>query len=421
MFGLVDGNCFYVSCERVFDPMLENRPVIVLSNNDGCVVARSNEARALGIKMGEPYFQLKPLLEKHGVHTFSSNYALYGQMSNRMMDILSTFTDEVEIYSIDECFLGLKGFESYDLEAYGQTIRRTVLDHIGIPTCVGMAPTKTLSKLANILAKKQSRKDKTACGVLLLDNEQKWQDALKQVAVEDVWGIGRQYAAKLHSYQVKTAHDLSRVRPAWAKKHLGGVVGERIIAELNGISCLELELTPQARQSTAVTRSFGKVITQLDQLSEAVSTYASRAAEKLREEKTIASILTIFIQSGRFKANPFTASLTITLPSPTSDSRLLAHYAITGLKKIYKEGIEYKKAGVILNGILPEQSQQTQLFDDRPSYPKLMAAVDKINARFGTGSVFLASNGTGREWQMLSTMRSRRYTTQWKELQVVKV
>lgn len=412
----MDGNNFYVSCERVFDPTLENRPVVVLSNNDGCIVARSNEAKDLGLKMGEPYFQVKPLLEQHGVRAFSSNYALYGDMSSRMMDILSTFTDEIEIYSVDECFLGLKGFENWDLLDYGRNIRQTVLDYIGIPTCVGMAPTKTLSKLANHLAKKQARKDRTACGVLLLDTETKWREALKQVAVEDVWGIGRQYAQKLHSFRITSAFDLARVRPAWAKKHLGGVVGERIIAELNGISCLQLELAPQAKQSTAVTRSFGKTVTELGELSEAVSTYASRASEKLRSEGSIAAIITVFIQSNRFKQSPYTGTITITLPSASSDARVLAHYDIEGLKKIYKPGIDYKKAGVILNGLISEKARQANLFEERPSNSKLTEAVDRINARFGKGTVFLASNGTTQAWQMLSTMQSKRYTTRLKEI-----
>ncbi|MDJ1503494.1 Y-family DNA polymerase [Xanthocytophaga agilis] len=419
MFSLIDGNNFYVSCERVFNPLLEGQPVIVLSNNDSSVIARSNEAKDLGVQMGVPYFQIKSFLEEHNVKTLSSNYALYGDMSQRMMNILSTFSDEIEIYSIDECFLSLNGFERWDLLEYGKEIRQTVLQDLGIPTCVGIGPTKTLSKVANHLAKKMSRKDKTASGVLLLDTEEKWKEALKQTKVEDVWGIGRQYAKKLHSYQITHAFDLARVRRAWAKKHLGGIVGERIIEELNGTSCIEMELVPRPKQSICVSRSFGKIVTELGELSEAVSTYASKAAEKLRTEETVAAVLSIFIQSSQHKTNPFNAGITITLPSPSSDSRILAHYALEGLRKIFKEGIEYKKAGIVLNGIVSAKYQQTQLFEERPSNPALMKVIDKINKRWGQGSVFLASNGTTQEWQMLSTMRSKRFTTRWKELPVV--
>ncbi|MDJ1472822.1 Y-family DNA polymerase [Xanthocytophaga flava] len=421
MFGLVDGNNFYVSCERVFNPAIENKPVVVLSNNDSSVIARSNEAKALGIQMGVPYFQIKSLLEQHNVHVFSSNYALYGNMSQRMMDVLSAFTDEIEVYSIDECFVGLNGFDRWNLEEYGIKIRETVLQHIGIPTCVGIAPTKTLSKAANNLAKKLFRKDPSQSGVLLLDTEEKWKHALSQLNVADIWGIGHQYAKKLYSYNITNAADLARVRPAWAKKHLGGVVGERLIAELNGTSCIEMELVPRAKQTICVSRSFGKVVTDLGEISEALSTYASRAAEKLREEGTVAAVISIFIQSSRFKEKPFSAGLTITLPSPSSDSRIIVYHAIEGLKKIYKPGIEYKKTGIVLNGIISAKNMQTQLFEERPSNPALMKTIDKINKRWGPGTVHLASDGTTQEWQMLSTMRSKRFTTRWKELPVVKV
>ncbi|MDJ1494767.1 Y-family DNA polymerase [Cytophagaceae bacterium DM2B3-1] len=421
MFGLIDANNFYVSCERVFNPALDKRPVVVLSNNDGCIVSRSNEARQLGIKMGAPYFEAKPLLDQHQVAVFSSNYALYGDMSQRLMNLLSTFSDEVEIYSVDECFVGLEGFERWNLLDYGRQIRETVLLHLGLPTCVGIAPTKTLAKVANLLAKRHSQKDASTQGVLLLDTEQKWKEALAQLRVEDIWGVGRQYAKKLHSYHITNAADLARVRPAWAKKHLGGMIGERLIAELNGVSCLEMELTPATKKSIVVSRSFGRVVTTESELSEAVSVYASKASEKLRIEKTIASVVTVFIQSSRFKETPFYASISITLPAASSDSRVLVHYALEGLKRIYKEGIEYKKAGILLDGICPAHNQQTNLFDERPSNPALMAVVDKINARWGAGTVFLASNGTAQSWQMLSTMRSNRFTTKWKEIPEVKI
>ncbi len=420
MFALVDGNNFYVSCERLFNPSLEGVPVVVLSNNDGCLIARSDEARELGLEMGDPYFKAKPLLDRHGVRVFSSNYALYGDVSRRLMELLGTFSDEQEIYSIDECFLGLRGFGGWDMNRYAATIRAAALHEVGLPCCVGVAPTKTLAKLANRLAKKESRRDPSASGVWVLDSDAKRLDALRRTEVAGVWGIGQQYAQKLLAYGITHACDLARVRPAWANKHLGGVTGERLVAELGGVSCLPLELAPAARQSVACTRSFGRVVRDAGELSEAVSTYAAKASEKLRGDGTLAGVVTVFIQSGRFGKNPFSASVTLTLPAPTADPAVLTRYALEGLKRIFKPGISYGKAGVVLAAVVPANVIQTALFGGGPGKAALTAVVDRLNARYGSGTVFLASEGTQKQWRTRSTMRSHRYTTRWKELPVAK-
>jgi len=420
MVALVDCNEFYCSCERVFNPRLEGKPVIVLSNNDACVIARTQAAKDLGIKMGQPYFQIKPLIAQKGVEVFSSNYALYGDVSARVMSILSTFTPEVEVYSIDEAFLGLDGFIGKNLEEYARHIRKTVRQYTGIPVCIGLGPTKTLAKIANRLAKK----DPSTEGVLLLDTKEKQQQALEKTAVEDVWGIGRKYAAKLQKMGITTAWQLSGQRVQWARQQLGGVVGMRLIEELRGMQCLQLELFPSHRKSIACTRAFGKPVTSLAHLSEAVSTYISRAAEKLRWQQSCVNKMTVFIHTSRFMAEceRYDASTQITLPMPSNHTGELIHYAKAGLKSIYQEGYVYKKAGVIFHQLVPSSQVQAHVFHprDQARSSQLMNTLDAINGKWGRNTLSYASCGTQKEWQTVAAMRSPRYTTRWDELMIVR-
>lgn len=293
---MIDGNNFYASCERVFNPKLEGLPVVVLSNNDGCIIARSNEAKVLGIKMGAPFYEMKALMHKHNIKAFSSNYTLYGDMSARMMEILGGFSPSVEVYSIDECFLGFHGFQQFDLLDYAQTIRRTVKQYIGIPCSIGIAPTKTLAKVANKLAKKKPDRQ----GVYLIQDEASRLQALQEIPIDDIWGVGRQYQNKLAQHGVKTGWELSKIPLHWAKAHLGGVVGMRLIQELNGKPCIDLETVQEAKKNIATTRAFGKIVTEEKDIAEALSFHVSRAAEKLRAQSSVASNISFF-----FHSNPF--------------------------------------------------------------------------------------------------------------------
>lgn len=330
MFALVDANNFYVSCERAFQPRLQGVSVVILSNNDSCIVSRSAEAKALGIKMGEPLFQARPLIEQHQVQVFSSNYALYGDMSHRVMNYLSEVAPEVEIYSVDEAFLNLHGMGRYfgTLETYARNVRAQVRQRLHIPTCVGIAPTKTLAKLANRVAKKDLSLD----GVLSLESPADRQWALTKVPVEDVWGIGRQYATKLHAQGITTADDLARCSEAYARRHLGGVVGARLVRELQGFPCHQLAPSEDgslSRQSIACTRTFGRPLTELADIRGAVAAFASRAAEKLRHQDSVAHVLTIFLSQNRFgpAPPPHSRSAQLTLPTATSSTPDLVSYA----------------------------------------------------------------------------------------------
>ena len=335
MYALVDCNNFYVSCERVFQPRLEGRPVVVLSNNDGCVISRSAEAKALGLRMGDPYFQVKPLLEQHHVAVFSSNYALYGDMSRRVMWYLSQIAPAVEVYSIDEAFLDLHGMERFlveSLDTFARTVRANVLARTGIPTCVGVAPTKTLAKLANRLAKKSPAMG----GVCSLDTDERRRGALEQVAVEDVWGIGRQYAQKLYAAGITTAAGLAGCSEAFARQHLGGVVGARLVRELQGVPCQGLapsEDGTRARRSLCCSRTFGQPLRAFPDVLGAVSAFASRAAEKLRKQGDAAHLLTIFLSKSRYSQEPppYSGSVVLTLPVASNDTGELVRVARAAL------------------------------------------------------------------------------------------
>ena len=417
IFALVDCNNFYASCERVFNPRLEGKPIVVLSNNDGCVVARSNEAKALGIGMGVPEFQIRPLLRAHGVQVFSSNYTLYGDMSQRVMETLEQFCPDLEIYSIDEAFLSLVGFERRDLTDYGRQIRQTVKQWTGIPVSVGIAETKTLAKIANRIAKRTPDTggvfDLLACP----DREA----LLGRVAVEDVWGIGPNHARLLKQHGITTAQQLSEADDQWIRKRMG-VVGLRLVMELRGVSCLDLEQCPPPKQSLTCSRAFGTLINTLAEMEEAVSVYASRVAEKLRRERLAATVLTVCLTTNEFKEGPqYSNALTLKLPVVTDSTSELIGCALQGIRAIYRDGYLYKKAGVMLTGLVPVSQTQADLFDsqDRRKSKRLMTALDAVNDRWGAGTLHYASNGITKAWKTRFHRRSPAYTTDWDALPVV--
>ncbi|SFQ48468.1 Y-family DNA polymerase [Hymenobacter arizonensis] len=427
MFALVDCNNFYVSCERAFQPRLEGRPVVVLSNNDGCIVSRSAEAKALGIAMGEPLFKVKDLVQAHGVQALSSNYALYGDMSGRVMGHLASKAPELEIYSIDEAFLSLHGMERWGLDGYAREIRAEVKKRTHIPTCIGLAPTKTLAKLANRVAKK----DPSLGGVLLLDSPERRTWALARVPVEDVWGIGRQYATKLHALGITTAAGLAQCSEAMARQHLGGVVGARLVRELQGFPCQALSPSEDGtlkRQSIACTRTFGKSLSAFEDIVGAVAAFASRAAEKLRRQGSVASVLTVFLSQDRFGNTPppHTRSAQTTLPVASSSTPELVRFARALLGRLWQPGVVYKKAGVILDGFEKGGEGQLSLFapDGGERVERLMQKLDALNQRFGKGSVQVATAlgsrmPTGKSttpWHGQQQRRTPAYTTCWEEL-----
>lgn len=412
--ALVDCNNFYVSCERVFRPDLEGVPVIVLSNNDGCAVARSNEAKALGIQMGQPFFQIKDLCKQHGVVVFSSNYVLYGDMSRRVDEVLSMFAPDIENYSIDESFLDLSGFKSKDLIQYGQEIRQTVSKWTGIPTCVGLGTTKTLAKLANYCAKKMPQFD----SVCDLSDEAVRQELFPHIPVGEIWGIGRRSAEKLENVGIHSAADFISMQRPQARKLLN-VNGERLIAELSGTKCHDLEITSPAKKGITVSRSFGQRVTEQNQMLEAISTYATRAAAKLRREGLEANSITIFMHTGKHaKGAYYGNSCGMDFPVQTSNTLELVNAAVKSAKHIWKDGFRYYKAGIMLNDLSPKGTAQPDLFStgDTERTDALMTAVDAINRRMGKDTIHPASAGTKQQWIMRAGNRSPRYTTDWEEL-----
>lgn len=404
----MDCNNFYASCERVFNPSLNGKPVVVLSNNDGCVIARSNEAKALGVPMGAPAYQIRELVEKHGVAVFSSNYTLYGDMSARVMSILSSLAPEIEVYSIDEAFVNLDGITDY--QSLGRIIVNKVYKDTGIPVSLGIAPTRTLAKMANKFAKKYPAYQRVCC----IDTEEKREKALRLFAIGDVWGIGRRQAAKLEKEGVKTACDFTQLPNSWVRKYMT-VVGERTWKELRGIPCITENITP--RKQICTSRSFGQMIENIEQMDEAVSTFASICAKKLREQNGYAVSLLVFIQTNRFRDDlpQYWKSVSVNLPVPTDDTQEIVHYALTGLRSIFLKGYHYKKAGVIITEIT--YNIQRNLFDmiDRDKRNRLMNAVDSINGMHGK-SVQLAIQGNGTSWKLKQEQLSKHYTTDLGEI-----
>lgn len=419
MYGLADCNNFYASCERVFDPYWNNKPVVVLSNNDGCVIARSNEVKKLGIKMGIPAYQIKTEIEQYGIGVFSSNYSLYGDMSSRVMSILSSFVENLEVYSIDEAFLDFSGFERYDLKDYGKKIVKTTTKGTGIPISLGIAPTKTLAKVANKFAKKFPAY-KSVC---VIDSDEKRIKALQYTAIKDVWGIGRQHTKLLSGYGVKTAYDFTQLPMAWVRQKMT-VNGERIWKELNGISCIEIEYAPPAKKTICTSRAFGQIITDLEELKEPVSTYAAICAEKLRKQKSCALSLMVFIHTNNFREDlpQYFQNSVVKFPVATNSTMELVKYALTALKHIYKKGYQFKKAGVIITDIIPDSAIQTNLFDlvDREKHSRLMTVVDQLNDGFKKNNLRLAIQEGNRKWRLKQEMLSPCYTTRISDILLFK-
>ncbi|MEO7087228.1 MAG: Y-family DNA polymerase [Bacteroidia bacterium] len=409
MFALIDCNNFYASCERVFRPDLNGKPIVVLSNNDGCVIARSNEAKAIGVPMGAVAFEYEKIFAENNVQVFSANFALYGDMSHRVMNILGEYSPDMEIYSIDECFMNLHGFEKFNLQDYGNEMRKKVFQWTGIPISVGVAPTKALSKVANRIAKKYPEKTK---GVYIIDSEEKRIKALKWLKIEDVWGIGRQHSKRLNAHKVKTAYDFTQLDDQFVKKNLA-IVGLRLKLDLQGIPTLDLE-EAQPKKNIATTRSFEKNYTELKQIQERVSTFAVSCAEKLRKQHSCCNSIMVFIHTnGHRKDLPqYSRNIVIQLPFPTNSNIELSKFATQGLKHIFKQGYAYKKAGVIVQDFTPDTISQRNLFENsNQKHIPLMHAIDRMNTEFGQQKIRLASQDQKRVWKMKQEKLSPRYTT----------
>ncbi|MBP6976972.1 MAG: Y-family DNA polymerase [Bacteroidales bacterium] len=419
LFALVDCNNFYASCEKLFEPGLEGRPVVVLSNNDGCIIARSNEAKKLGIKMGVPAFEIAEVLEKNDVAVFSTNYTLYGDVSQRVMTVLQQFTPTLEVYSIDEAFLELTGIAGLEPQRYGEQIVRTVMKWTGIPVSVGIASTKTLAKLANDLAKEHPESG----DMMVLLDEQTIDHQLRSISVSQVWGMGAQHTKLLEKHGVLTACDLKHVNEKWIRQHMG-VMGERTVFELRGISCYPVDDHPQAKKGICTSRSFGRPVEAYDDLEEATTTFASSVAEKLRRQRSVAQSLTVFVMTNRFAQGPhYVNGMTVELPVATNHTAELIHHVRIILKKLFRKGYLYKKSGVIVNDIISQKTLQCTLWDDRnrEKQEKITGAIDRINQRMGKGTVRYAVQGSGRKWKMRQEKLSPKYTTSWEELLVIGV
>ena len=394
--ALVDCNSFYVSCERLFNPKIRKKPVVVLSNNDGCIISRSNEAKALGIKMGEPYFKAKDIIIKNKVNVFSSNYSLYGDLSRRVMRTLKRFNVDIEIYSIDEAFLDMTNFSDKEVEEVGKEIRSTILQWTGIPTSIGIAQTKTLSKVANHIAKKKKT------GVTSLIGLENIDPILEKVEINDVWGVGRQLTKFYNKNGIYNAKQLKNKSNTWIKKN-SNVLGSRTAMELRGVPCIDLEKTPSKRKSCVVSRSFGKRVEKLQEMKEAVANYSLNASEKIRSESLNAKSITIFIRTSPFQSRfgYYSNSKTIDFPIATDNSIEIVKAAIEGLESIFKNGYRYQKAGIMLTG-LSNSNEGENLFSSEKDKKigNLMRSIDKTNYRYGRSTLSLASAGIQKKWNM---------------------
>jgi DNA polymerase V len=415
VFALVDCNSYYVSCERAFDPKLIGRPVVVLSNNDGCVITRSEEAKHLGIRMGAPFFQIEHLVDSGDVRALSSNYALYGDMSQRVVSVLDEFTPEVERYSIDEAFMNLAGIKCESYHALGTVVRERVHKYTGIPVTIGIAETKTLAKVANHLAKDSEK----AAGVLDLTRPKYQEEALRRTPVEKVWGIGPAYARLLKERGIKTALELRDVDVIWARRAMT-VVGARVVLELRGTSCLPLDVCPRPRRSVTVSRSFPVEIEKIDDIREAVAVFTSRAAEKLRHDRLAASVVTVFVGTSRFAEaqRQYANSATLELIYPTDNTQELVQNALEALGRIFRQGYGYRKAGVFLSGLLPADQLTSRLFDHETMerFRRVMPVMDRLNAKYGRETVRLGVARPGGRWKTKAGRTSPRYTTRLDEI-----
>ncbi len=423
MIALQDCNNFYVSCERVFNPRLEDKPVIVLSNNDGCVIARSNEAKAFGIQMGTPFFQIKTLARLENMAVHSSNYALYGDMSGRVVETVKGLVPDVEVYSIDEQFLDLASQKTCDLKKLATEVRHQVRQCTGIPTSIGVAKTKTLAKVANHLAKKSL----VHGGVYVLDHEPLIKEYLSLTPVGDLWGIGGRYAKKLAEHKIFTALDLYNCPEYWIKKEMT-VVGLRLWYELHGVPCIPLEQTSKPKQNICTSRSFSSLQTDLSVIREAVATHATRCAEKLRAQQSVTNYINVFVHTSRHGEGPqYSNAFTWTLPVASNDTRQLIHYAFKALDMIFRQGYKYQKCGVVVSGLVPEDQRQISLFEQglqaEPTNTKLMQVMDSLNTRFGRDTVKVGAAQGSKEdssWQMQQSLLSPRYTTRFEDIPKVR-
>ena len=414
--ALVDCNSFYVSCERLFNPRIQKKAVVVLSNNDGCVISRSTEAKILGIKMGEPYFKVKDLVKKNKVEVFSSNYALYGDISRRVMRVLRTFSPKVEIYSIDEAFIDLSFIDEKGTEEYGKEIRSRVLKWTGIPTSVGIATTKTLSKVANHIAKKEK------AGVVYLNKD--IDVRLKKFAIEDVWGVGRQLSKFYYKNNIKNAYDLKNVSNYWVKKGTN-VLGAKTAMELRGVPCIDLQIDQEKRKNCCVSRSFGRKVTEIEELEESVTTHCLNAAEKIRADDQLAKTITVFVRTSPFDKSKkyYSNSKTVDLPIATNNSLELIKNATKALSEIYVKGHRYQKAGVILTGLKDEKESQenllTPLMDNKSK--SLMKAIDYTNSKYGRYAISIAHAGLSKGWKMRREHSSKIDTASFDSLPIINI
>ncbi|GAB6056983.1 Y-family DNA polymerase [Desulfonatronum parangueonense] len=416
IFALMDCNNFYASCERAFNPKLRGKPIVVLSNNDGCVIARSNEAKALGIPMGAPAFKFQPLFRKHGVYVFSSNFALYGDMSRRVMDTVSRFTPDMEIYSIDEAFLRLDLMHDHPLEL-ARKIRATVLQWTGIPVSIGIGPTKTLAKVANRVAKKQPEHG----GAFSLVDYPDPDRILAGIDVEDIWGIGRRYSKKLREFGIRNALQFSKLDKDWVRKRMT-VCGMHTLLELQGIPCIPLEQAVATPKSIVCSRTFAKAVTDKEQLEQILSGYAARVGERLRAQECVAGQVQVFVLTDRFRFDKpqYSNAATVSLAVSSCYTPDIIRASLKALKQIFKPGYEYRKAGVMVFGTERQQGRRLHLFDppqeERARNKAVMDTMDRINAKWGSMTMRLGSEGTGKRWVMRQAHLSPRYTTNWKEL-----
>ena len=419
MFALVDCNNFYASCERVFNPNLQNKPVAILSNNDGCVISMSDEAKKLQLPFGAPIFKWEQFCKEKNITILSSNYPLYGDMSARVMNILRDFSPDIEVYSIDESFLEFKGFENYDFEEYATKIRSRILKWTGIPTCVGIAPTKALSKVANKIARSNLKQSK---GICVINSDENRIKALKWTKIGKVWGIGNRLEKRLQAKGIVTAYDFTQVSSDWVLKNFS-IVEWRLQKDLQGISKIPLEDAVSSKKMIATTRSFENTYGDIDNIKERISTFATSCARKLREQKSSCHVITVFLRSNRFsKHQPYEKeNKTVILSYPTDSSLTIAKAATEAVKTIFKKGVQYKKAGVIVSGLVPNDNYQLNLFlHENPKHKPLMAAIDKLNGKFKSDKLKLGNQDLQRTWKMKQERLSPKFTTNINEVITVK-
>lgn len=419
MFALIDCNNFYASCERVFNPNLQGKPVAILSNNDGCVISLSDEAKKLQLPFGAPIFKWEQFCKTNNITVLSSNYPLYGDMSTRVMNILADFSPDIEIYSIDESFLELKGFENYNLEEYATEMRSRILKWTGIPTCVGVAPTKALTKVANKIARSNLKQSK---GICIIDSEEKRIKALKWTKINKVWGIGSRIQKRLEEKGIVTAYDFTQLPSDWVLKNFS-IVEWRLQKDLQGISKIPLEDAVSSKKVIATTRSFENTYSDIDNIKERISTFATSCAKKLREQNSSCHIITVFLQSNRFDKNQsyLKENRTVILSYPSDSTLIISNAAIEAVKTIFKKGIKYKKAGVIISGLVPNDNFQLNLFSsENPKHKPLMSAIDGLNKKYKSDKIKLGNQDLKRTWKMRQERLSKKFTTNMNDILIVK-